>query len=80
MQGATVDEVKTKLGKTLHGADPLHSEEAVVMLLSDSGFEPPPALFLQLVWGLGLCAQGSDQRTPPADAKRPGTRPGLVSV
>jgi tRNA (cmo5U34)-methyltransferase len=51
MQGATPDEVKAKLGKILQGADPPHSEAAVVSLLSDSGFEAPQRFFSSLFWG-----------------------------
>lgn len=51
MQGATADEVKTKLGKILQGADPPHSEAAVFALLANSGFETPQRFFSSLFWG-----------------------------
>lgn len=51
MNGATQDEIKAKLGKILQGADPPHSEEAVVQLLADAGFQPPQRFFSSLFWG-----------------------------
>jgi tRNA (cmo5U34)-methyltransferase len=51
MQGATADEVKAKLSKILQGADPPHSEEAVVTLLANAGFEEPQRFFSSLFWG-----------------------------
>ncbi|GAB2894203.1 SAM-dependent methyltransferase [Paralcaligenes ginsengisoli] len=51
MQGATPDEVKAKLGKILQGADPPHSEEAVIKLLANAGFEKPQRFFSSLFWG-----------------------------
>jgi tRNA (cmo5U34)-methyltransferase len=50
MQGASPDEVKAKLGKILQGADPPHSEAAVVSLLTTSGFEAPQRFFSSLFW------------------------------
>jgi tRNA (cmo5U34)-methyltransferase len=51
MQGAPPEEVRAKLGKILQGADPPHSEEAVVALLTEAGFEPPLRFFSSLFWG-----------------------------
>ncbi len=51
MQGATPDEVKSKLGKILQGADPPKSEEAVADLFADAGFDPPVRFFSSLFWG-----------------------------
>jgi tRNA (cmo5U34)-methyltransferase len=51
MQGATADEVQAKLGKILQGADPPHSEEAVIDLLANAGFEKPQRFFSSLFWG-----------------------------
>jgi tRNA (cmo5U34)-methyltransferase len=51
MQGATADEVQAKLGRILQGADPPESEQAVVDLLVDAGFEPPLRFFSSLFWG-----------------------------
>jgi tRNA (cmo5U34)-methyltransferase len=50
-QGATPDEVKAKLGKILQGADPPHSEEAVMQLLTDAGFTGGQRFFSSLFWG-----------------------------
>lgn len=51
MLGATPDEVKAKLGKILQGADPPHSEAAVLALLAEAGFEAPKRFFSSLFWG-----------------------------
>ena len=51
MQGATDDEVKAKLGKILQGADPPHSEQAVLNLLANAGFERTQRFFSSLFWG-----------------------------
>jgi tRNA (cmo5U34)-methyltransferase len=59
MQGATVDEVKAKLGRILQGADPPHSEAAVASLLSDAGFGPPTRFFSSLFWGAWLSTRQS---------------------
>ena len=50
MHGATADEVKAKLGKILQGADPPHSEKAVVELLTSAGFKAPLQFFSSLFW------------------------------
>lgn len=54
MNGASAEEVKSKLAKILQGADPPHSEEAVARLLEDAGFEPPLRFFSSLFWGAWL--------------------------
>lgn len=54
MQGATADEVQSKLGKILEGADPPASEDAVSKLLADSGFGQPCWFFSSLFWGACL--------------------------
>jgi tRNA (cmo5U34)-methyltransferase len=51
MQGATLEEVRAKLGKILQGADPPHSEKAIATLLAEGGFEPPLRFFSSLFWG-----------------------------
>jgi tRNA (cmo5U34)-methyltransferase len=51
MQGASPDEVKAKLDKILQGADPPHSEEAVIELLAHSGFDRTQRFFASLFWG-----------------------------
>ncbi|KAA0697673.1 class I SAM-dependent methyltransferase [Neorhizobium sp. P12A] len=55
MQGASEDEVKQKLGKILQGADPPHSEQAVLDLLAEAGFERPQRFFSSLFWGAWIC-------------------------
>ena len=52
--GASPDEVKTKLGKILQGADPPHSEAAVQQLRHDSGFGDATRFFSSLFWGAWL--------------------------
>jgi tRNA (cmo5U34)-methyltransferase len=54
MHGATSDEIEAKLGKILQGADPPHSEEAVIAFLARAGFEPPTRFFSSLFWGAWL--------------------------
>jgi tRNA (cmo5U34)-methyltransferase len=50
-QGAPPDEVDAKLGKILQGADPPHSEQAVMQLLADAGFVDGQRFFSSLFWG-----------------------------
>lgn len=54
MHGAGPEEVRSKLDKILHGAEPPQSEDAVFALLADSGFEPPLRFFASLFWGAWL--------------------------
>ena len=61
MQGATSDEVQSKLGKILEGADPPVSEEAVAALLADAGFEQPTWFFSSLFWGACLAKRSTKQ-------------------
>lgn len=51
MNGASADEIQSKLGKILQGADPPESEEAVAALLTEAGFEKPLRFFSSLFWG-----------------------------
>jgi tRNA (cmo5U34)-methyltransferase len=60
MHGASAEEVKTKLGKILQGADPPHSEEAVAALLRDGGFAPPMRFFSSLFWGAWIARRRAD--------------------
>lgn len=60
MQGSTPEEVKAKLGKILHGADPPASEEAVAALLAEAGFGRPAWFFSSLFWGACIARHGSD--------------------
>jgi len=59
MNGASADEVKSKLSRILQGADPPHSEEAVAALLRSAGFEKPLRFFSSLFWGAWLCRRAS---------------------
>jgi tRNA (cmo5U34)-methyltransferase len=54
MHGASAEEVKAKLGKILQGADPPHSEAAVIALLEGAGFGEPLRFFGSLFWGAWL--------------------------
>lgn len=51
MNGAGPDEVRAKMDKILQGAEPPRSEEAVVALLAEAGFEAPLRFFSSLFWG-----------------------------
>ncbi|MGX9934811.1 class I SAM-dependent methyltransferase [Advenella kashmirensis] len=51
MQGLHPDEVRSKLGTILKGADPPESEQAVFDLLHSAGFERPQRFFSSLFWG-----------------------------
>jgi tRNA (cmo5U34)-methyltransferase len=51
MHGATPQEIETKLGKILQGADPPNSDEHVSTLLVQAGFEVPTQFFSSLFWG-----------------------------
>lgn len=51
MQGASHEEVQAKLAKILQGADPPESEQAVIDLLTASGFKRPVKFFSSLFWG-----------------------------
>lgn len=54
MNGASPDEIKSKLDKILQEADPPHSEEAVALLLENVGFDRPLRFFSSLFWGAWL--------------------------
>ena len=54
MNGASPDEIESKLAKILQGADPPHSEEAVATLLKNAGFDQPLRFFSSLFWGAWL--------------------------
>lgn len=54
MNGATPEEVQSKMNKILHGAEPPQSEEAVVALLENAGFLKPLRFFASLFWGAWL--------------------------
>ena len=51
MNGASVEEVKAKLGRILQGADPPESEDEVTRLLEEAGFQKPKRFFSSLFWG-----------------------------
>lgn len=59
MNGASPDEIKSKLSKILQGAEPPQSEEAVISLITKAGFENPLRFFSSLFWGAWLA-----RRTP----------------
>ena len=60
MNGASADEVETKLAKILQGADPPHGESAVASLLADAGFAPPLRFFSSLFWGAWITFKTAD--------------------
>ncbi len=51
MNGAGPDEMRTKMDRILQGAEPPRSEEAVVAILTETGFETPLRFFSSLFWG-----------------------------
>lgn len=51
MHGATPEEVAAKLGKIRQGAEPPASDDAVLRLLTNAGFERPLMFFSSLFWG-----------------------------
>jgi tRNA (cmo5U34)-methyltransferase len=60
MNGACPEEVQSKMGKILQGAEPPVSEEAVTTLLTDANFELPIRFFASLFWGAWLTRRKSD--------------------
>tara|TARA_R110001606_G_scaffold380811_1_gene541576 strand:+ start:7595 stop:8302 length:708 start_codon:yes stop_codon:yes gene_type:complete len=54
MDGASPEDVQSKMGKILQGAEPPSSEDAVIFLLADAGFEAPVRFFASLFWGAWL--------------------------
>lgn len=64
-QGASPDEVEAKRAKILQGADPPHSEEAVAILLNESGFEPPTRFFSSLFWGAWIARRHTQAADMP---------------
>ncbi len=54
MSGAQPEEVQLKMAKILQGAEPPRSEEMVISLLSDAGFDEPLRFFSSLFWGAWL--------------------------
>jgi tRNA (cmo5U34)-methyltransferase len=64
MHGAGPEEVRARLDKILHGAEPPASEEAVIALLAEAGFEHPLRFFASLFWGawIAVRSQGSGLR------------------
>ena len=54
MNGAEPEEVRSKMNKILQGAEPPSSEEVVIALLSEAGFEEPVRFFSSLFWGAWL--------------------------
>lgn len=62
MSGAKPEEVQSKMGKLLQGAEPPQSEEAVISLLIDAGFEKPVQFFASLFWGAWLVRRTATAR------------------
>ncbi len=58
MNGLEPDEVQAKMNKILQGAEPPRSEEAVLSLLTEAGFEEPVRFFASLFWGAWLARRG----------------------
>ncbi len=58
MHGAGEDEVKAKLDKIMSGAVPPDSEEKVIRLLAEAGFEAPTRFFASLFWGAWHARRG----------------------
>jgi tRNA (cmo5U34)-methyltransferase len=54
MNGSGPDEVQAKMSRILQGAEPPPSEEAVISLLAEAGFEDPVRFFASLFWGAWL--------------------------
>lgn len=73
MHGAGADEIKAKMGTILKGAEPPQSEEAVVSLLAEAGFENPLRFFSSLFWGAWLARRGlvDADRIKRATPRRP---------
>ncbi|WP_317201854.1 class I SAM-dependent methyltransferase [Janthinobacterium sp.] len=61
MQGAPADVVAAKLGRIVEGADPPHSEQAVLDLLAEAGFEQPLRFFSSLFWGAWMLRRSGDK-------------------
>jgi tRNA (cmo5U34)-methyltransferase len=60
MHGAAAEEMRAKLDRILHGAEPPASEEAVFALLAEAGFEQPLRFFASLFWGAWAAVRGQD--------------------
>lgn len=54
MNGSGPEEVQAKMSKILQGAEPPQSEEAVISLLTETGFAEPVQFFASLFWGAWL--------------------------
>lgn len=54
MNGSGPDEVEAKMSKILEGAEPPRSEEAVIAMLTEAGFDKPVQFFASLFWGAWL--------------------------
>ncbi|AYM09395.1 class I SAM-dependent methyltransferase [Agrobacterium tumefaciens] len=54
MNGAAPQEVQSKMGKILQGAEPPRSEDEVISLLAGAGFKHPLRFFESLFWGAWL--------------------------
>ncbi|HSX95704.1 MAG TPA: class I SAM-dependent methyltransferase [Hydrogenophaga sp.] len=68
MSGAQPEEVQLKMARILQGAEPPQSEERVISLLSDAGFDEPLRFFSSLFWGAWLTRVRDDSATAIAPA------------
>lgn len=59
MNGATPEELRSKMDKILQGAEPPRSEDDVFALLFEAGFETPIRFFSSLFWGAWLARRMS---------------------
>lgn len=84
MNGASPDEVRAKMERILQGAEPPRSEDAVVALLAETGFEAPLRFFSSLFRGAWLTRKelervtalesgGDRNRKSPPDYRSPAT-------
>jgi tRNA (cmo5U34)-methyltransferase len=58
LSGATDEDIETKIGKILQGADPPASDSEIEALLSESGFRAPRLFFSSLFWGGWISTRG----------------------
>jgi tRNA (cmo5U34)-methyltransferase len=62
MSGAQLEEIQSKMKKILEGAEPPQSEEAVVSLLTDAGFEDVLRFFGSLFWGAWIARRTTAEK------------------
>jgi tRNA (cmo5U34)-methyltransferase len=59
LNGAEPDVRQSKMNSILQGAEPPHSEEAVIALLAEAGFADPVRYFASLFWGAWLARRSA---------------------